>query len=203
MSQKLQTIIAPLVKAILILSFTVVSLLPLDYWRETMRVSQNQYEPISLFIFILFCTVFTILDLTKVFAKKIYIPVVLGIFLLVVNVNANYSVRKNGRISSLRILGIFPESGIQAQLVTIKGLYFGNNDLGGKVIFDGEPVYKILSWTDNVIVFEQPVPSGSGSDRFGSVDLYLTGSDGRQSNVVKYKILDPDTFITKGDKPDR
>jgi len=84
-----------------------------------------------------------------------------------------------------KIYSFTPKSGIQAEIVRIKGINFFPVWKKGKVIL-GDDEMVINSWDEALIVTEQPVPQN-----FGLTDLYIVRSDGVVSNIVSFEIKDP------------
>jgi hypothetical protein len=84
-----------------------------------------------------------------------------------------------------KIYSFTPKSGIQAEIVKIRGVNFFPVWKRGKVVL-GDDVMVINTWNEEVIVAEQPVPR-----RFGLTELYVVRSDGVESNKVSFEIKDP------------
>lgn len=84
-----------------------------------------------------------------------------------------------------RVYSVEPKEGYQAMIVKIKGTNFFKIESKGKIYLGNEEM-NVISWKDNEIIFEQPVPS-----KFGKTDLYLIRSDGKKSTVFKYFIVNP------------
>jgi hypothetical protein len=84
-----------------------------------------------------------------------------------------------------KIYSFTPKSGIQAEIVEVKGVNFFPVWKKGKVIL-GDDEMVINSWDEELIVAEQPVPQ-----KFGPTDLYIVRSEGMISNKVSYEIKDP------------
>ncbi|MBM3209530.1 hypothetical protein FJZ40_04545 [Candidatus Shapirobacteria bacterium] len=84
-----------------------------------------------------------------------------------------------------KVYSFVPKEGIQAEIVSIRGVNFFPVWKRGKVILGAQEMV-ILDWNEELIVAEQPVPY-----QFGKVDLYVVRSDGRESNKVSYEVEDP------------
>lgn len=84
-----------------------------------------------------------------------------------------------------KIYNFTPKSGIQAEIVRIKGINFFPVWKKGKVVL-GDDEMEINFWDEEMIVAEQPVPK-----KFGPVELYVVRSDGVVSNKVPFEINDP------------
>jgi hypothetical protein len=84
-----------------------------------------------------------------------------------------------------KIYSFAPKSGIQAEIVKIKGVNFFPVWKRGKVVL-GDDVMVINTWNEELIVAEQPVPR-----KFGLTELYVVRSDGKISNKVSFEIKDP------------
>lgn len=84
-----------------------------------------------------------------------------------------------------KIYSFTPKSGIQAEIVRIKGINFFPVWKKGKIVL-GDDEMEIKSWDEELIVAEQPVPK-----RFGPFNLYVVRSDGIVSNKVPFEINDP------------
>jgi len=84
-----------------------------------------------------------------------------------------------------KIYRISPNSGIQAEVVEIKGVNFSPVWKMGQ-IFVGEQEMVVKFWNEELIKAEMPVPG-----RFGQVELWVVRSDGVISNKVPFEIKDP------------
>ena len=84
-----------------------------------------------------------------------------------------------------KIYRISPNSGIQAEVVEIKGVNFSPVWKMGQ-IFVGEQEMVVKFWNEELIKAEMPVPS-----RFGSVELFIIRNDDIISNKVPFEIKDP------------
>lgn len=85
-----------------------------------------------------------------------------------------------------KIYKISPNSGIQAEIVEIKGINLFPVWKKGRVILGGNNEMVIKSWNEELIKAEMPVP-----DRFGQVQLWVVRYDGVTSNKVFFEIKDP------------
>lgn len=84
-----------------------------------------------------------------------------------------------------KIYRISPNSGIQAEIVEIKGVNFSPVWKMGQILV-GEQEMVVKFWDEELIKAEMPVPS-----RFGSVELFVVRSDGVISNKFPFEIEDP------------
>lgn len=85
-----------------------------------------------------------------------------------------------------RIYKIVPSSGVQGRIFTITGRNFGLPHQRGCVFIDGEEA-RIISWANDSIIAEQPVPV-----RFGDVPLTLRLHGILFDPGVQYTVVDPD-----------
>lgn len=138
----------------------------------------------SLFV-VLLVFVFSLID----WEKKIKFPILLLFtiigFMVITCGNVLYT---RGRVyykSIPRIHSVEPKEGYQGQPVKIKGINFFQIENKGKV-FLGDDEITALSWKDDEVIFEQPVPS-----KFGMTELYLVRSDGKKSVILKYFVKNP------------
>lgn len=84
-----------------------------------------------------------------------------------------------------KIYRISPNSGIQAEIVEIKGVNFSPVWKMGQILV-GKQEMVVKSWDEELIKAEMPVPSS-----FGPVELFVARSDGVISNKVPFEIKDP------------
>lgn len=89
-----------------------------------------------------------------------------------------------------KIYSISPEWGIQGQIVTIKGLNFGPTWKPGGISlgkdFYDKNMMAFRDWSENEIIFDQPVPKV-----FGNSKIFIVRFDGTISNGVDFEIRDP------------
>jgi len=84
-----------------------------------------------------------------------------------------------------KIYRISPNSGIQAEIVEIKGVNFFPIWKKGQILV-GRQEMVVKFWNEELIKAEMPVPG-----RFGQVELWVVRSDGVISNKVPFEIKDP------------
>jgi len=87
-----------------------------------------------------------------------------------------------------KIFHVSPNWAIQRQLVKIEGLNFGHSFQKGTVVIGQEKMI-IVTWSDNFILAEQPVPAG-----FAVSQLKVIKGNGVISNGIPFEIRNPDSL---------
>lgn len=94
--------------------------------------------------------------------------------------------RKVYAVTAPKIFSVYPNSGLQAQVITIRGIRFLPPEKRGKVYINKDEMI-IKFWFDEIIMVEQPVSSYKGW-----TNLSIISSDGRVSNKFPYYIPRPE-----------
>lgn len=118
------------------------------------------------------------------FGKSIWFRVVFFLVIgsLGVMVFSSFHEKKAYALISPKIFSIYPNQGLQAQIITIRGIRFLPPEKRGKVFINKvEMVVKF--WSDELIMVEQPVTS-----YLGWTDIMVMSSNGRVSSKSPFYI---------------
>jgi len=180
------TLINSIVAAALSLASYVSIYLPVEYLVTEVLLLNKEIFPSANLVFLLgFALILSQVDWekkleTKSSMKKLAIIIVASSLIFSI-----YKYNKLKRECLPKIYHVTPDSGIQAQIIKIKGFNLFPAWISGKVII-GNQEAKILKWDDDLITVQQPVPA-----KFGQVDLYIVRDDGAKSNKTIFEIMDP------------
>lgn len=140
----------------------------------------------SLTFLLLLVIGFSLVNWGRILKIRLFAWVLVGLVVLSGFCYGIYRSHKLAREYFPKIYQISPSSGIQAEIVEIKGVNFFPVWKKGRIVLDGDNEMVIKFWDEELIRVEMPVPG-----RFGQVELWVVRDDGVISNKIPFEIKDP------------
>lgn len=169
--------------------------LPLEFiLSEIKYVTPKLPDFFSLGTLFLFIFIFSFFPWKKYFNYKLFFFSMFLFFSLALITSIKYRSEKILREYLPKIYSMSPNWTIQAQIIKIQGINFGQTWEKGKLIYGKESKEMVIrEWGEKMIIAEQPVPSS-----FGRFELRVLRSDGIKSNPITFEIMNPD-ILQKND----
>jgi len=173
------------ISAILALALYALIYLPIEFLiTEILLITPEIFSFVSLIFLLVLIIIFSLVSWNKVLKTK-SLRWKLAVFVAVSGlVYGVYRHQKLAREYLPKIYEISPGSGIQAEIIEIRGVNFHPIWKKGK-IYLGEDEMVVRDWNEELIKAEQPVPS-----KFGQVELWVERKDGVVSNKMVFEIKD-------------
>lgn len=173
--------------AAIALTVYILTYLPIEFLTtEILLIVPKIPSLFSLTFLLLLVIVFSLVNWGRILKIRLFAWILVGSVVLSGFCYGIYRSYKLAREYLPKIYQISPNSGIQAEVVEIKGVNFFPVWKKGRVVLDGKDEMVIKFWNEELIKAEMPVPS-----EFGPVDLFVVRSDDAISNKVLFEIKDP------------
>lgn len=172
---------------VMALTFYILIYLPIEFLTtEILLIVPKVPSLFSLTFLLLLVIGFSLVNWDKILKIRLFAWVLVGLVVLSGFCYGIYRSHKLVREYLPKIYRISPNSGIQAEIVEIKGVNFFPVWKMGRIVLGGDNEMVIKFWDEELIRVEMPVPG-----RFGQVELWVVRSDGVISNKVFFEIKDP------------
>lgn len=170
----------------LALTVYILTYLPIEFLTTEILLIVPKIPPhFSLFFLLLLVIGFSLAKWERILKIRAFAWVLVGSVVLSGFGYGIYRSHKLAREYLPKIYRISPNSGIQAEIVEIKGVNFFPVWKRGRILV-GKQETKVKFWNEELIKAEMPVPN-----KFGPVELFIERSDGVISNKVPFVIKDP------------
>lgn len=154
----------------------------LDYFLVEVLMKMSQIPPLvnSVFLILLVLLFSCIFESGKRIRFKVVFFCIIGC--LGIMVLLLFHEKKAYALISPKIFSVYPNRGLQAQIVTIRGVRFLPPEKKGKVFINKDEMV-VKFWSDEMITVEQPVTSS-----VGWIDISVVSNSGRVSNKFPFYI---------------
>lgn len=176
----------------LIITVYNVLIIPIEYYLTNIALVVYTIQPhINILIIILMIFLANMFNSAKLNLRRNRYIVAILLLGFINIIFFKFSHKKNlFSLDDPLIYEYFPRKGYQAEIIKIKGKNYFPTWQKGKVLINNKEL-NVISWTENLIIAEQPVLG-----EFGVFGLEVVRGDGKRSNKVYYKVENP-SFLPK------